>query len=157
MLERPRFGEMPPEIPWVGKTRTTCANWRWEPLFQIVKEHPGQPAQIAEYTTGTRRDRQRKVTADRQQIRRHLDRLHPDEYWGIYSRSPDSDDGWERRQLWVVFFADDPQAAEKERQRRKDLGVAMQAKITAGRKRREEELYEKARAHQEQRSPYLPQ
>lgn len=140
-LEDPDFDDVPRDRHWTPPAKP----WPWDEILEKVRQHPGRPATIALYTTGTRHETHLHRRRDTQNIRRGLRTRYPMERWRIEQRMiPDT---WYHRAIVATFlgyYANEAErareVAEASRRHQRVLDVAEGNRWRAQRQRSQEAL-----------------
>ncbi len=102
MLNRPLFEPTPEIIPGGKWPKTKRVRNKWAPLLDVVREHPGQDAMIAEYTKGGKKKTLLDARNAKRQIETYLVHYCPLERWKVNIRS--RPDKWAERTVRVTYI-----------------------------------------------------
>ena len=97
-LGKPSFG-MPPEVKPFGEREPV--RFEFEDLLEMVRQRPGEEAQISEYKGSNRKKVHQEARASRARLWRYLTTRYPLEEWTV--RVYPTPDTWCDKELWVCY------------------------------------------------------
>ena len=143
-LDVPKYGVLPPHYPEIYIRKK---EFEFEKIINMVREHPGQWAKIAEYKGG-REFTRKSCNSAYQRVANYLKREFPLEDWqGSKRVTPDT---WADRELWVTFRGTmTPEEALKLKELRRQAFSVKVARSADKKKARDERAAARARYNNE--------